>query len=92
MRNAHYPSPSPSAPLFIFSHPLPRARALSLSLDVLLLLRYCCDDASTQGTAVGGYLSSAAKKQGLGWLMELEEDDEEDQKPLLCVDARRAHA
>jgi hypothetical protein len=81
--------------------PLPRLRsssslipfrARSLSLDVLLLLRYCCDDASTQGTAVGGYLSSAAKKQGLGWLMELEEDDEEDQKPLLCVDARPAHA
>lgn len=36
-----------------------------------------------QGTAVGGYMSSMAKKQGLGWLMELEEDDEEDQKPLL---------
>ena len=36
-----------------------------------------------QGTAVGGYMSSMAKKQGLGWLTELEEDDEEDQKPLL---------
>eukprot|EP00038_Savillea_parva_P014502 m.11150 g.11150 ORF g.11150 m.11150 type:complete len:271 (+) comp2822_c0_seq1:88-900(+) len=34
-------------------------------------------------SAVGGYLASAATKQGLGWMLELEDDDEDMQKPLL---------
>eukprot|EP00037_Helgoeca_nana_P008320 m.74099 g.74099 ORF g.74099 m.74099 type:complete len:266 (+) comp18863_c0_seq1:41-838(+) len=38
---------------------------------------------TSKGTAVGGYLSSAASKQGLGWMLELEDEDSDMQKPLL---------
>jgi hypothetical protein len=40
---------------------------------------------TSKGTAVGGYLSSAASKQGLGWMLELEDEDSDMQKPLLYV-------